>query len=89
LASYGYGYGYGYGGYSQPASTETTNAIDAGLLGGVDFAINESFSVGAGADYNFNVLNITNFNNEWLPPGAQPLEKISYWTLKLTAKFTF
>jgi hypothetical protein len=35
------------------------------------------------------VMNMTYIDSNNLPPGAQALEKIGYWTLKVTGKFTF
>lgn len=73
------------------STTESTSAINAGVLGGVDFALSDSFMLGAGADYSFNVMNVNSFNERAynLPSGSQELEKMSYWTIKVTGKFVF
>ena len=65
--------------------------MDLGALAGVDFAVTESFLIGAGVDYNFNVFPINRFNYAAynLPPGTQSLETISFWTLKLSIKWLF
>jgi hypothetical protein len=79
------------GGYTA-AGTTSTNAIDAGLLGGVDFAITPKFMLGLGAAYNFNVattndINFASYNMSG--SGIEPLEKMSYWTFLISAKFVF
>ena len=65
--------------------------MELGVLGGVDFAFSDRFSLGVGADYNFNALSTSEIrrNSYGLPANAEPLEKLSYWTLKLSAKILF
>ena len=75
------------------STTESTQAVDLGVLAGVDFAISDEIVIGAGVDYNFNVMNVDGFDERnvggWPPGGIQELEKIDYWTLKISAKFIF
>ncbi len=74
------------------ADSESTNAVNMGLLGGVEFQLSNNFMLGAGLEYNMNVFNtsepdwVSSYN---LPPGTTPLEKISYSALKISAKFIF
>ncbi len=69
---------------------QETHAVNAGLLGGVDFAISDGILIGAGLDYNFNVMNKTEFNYaQYGLPNTRPLEEIDYYTLKVSAKMTF
>jgi hypothetical protein len=74
--------------YSQ---TEETHAVNAGILGGVDFAINDNVMIGAGFDWNFNIMSKSDFNYSSynLPANSKPLEEIDYYTLKLNAKISF
>lgn len=76
----------------QFASTnETTNAVNLGVTGGVDFALSDSFLIGLGATYSFNVMTMgdINYASYGQPAGMQELEKISYWDAMLTGKFLF
>lgn len=74
--------------YSQ---SEETHAVNAGILGGVDFALNDNVMIGAGFDWNFNVMNKSDFNYSAynMPANSKPLEEIDYYTLKLNAKVSF
>ncbi len=74
--------------YSQ---TEETHAVNVGLLAGLDFAFNDNFTVGAGMEWNFNVMNKSDFNYSAynIPQDTKPLEEIDYYTLKLNAKISF
>jgi hypothetical protein len=92
-----------YGSNSYGDTSETTQAVDLGVLAGVDFAINDQFMVGLGLDYNFNVMTMNNLNNNTsyyyggygygynngLPSNVQQLEKISFYAIKVNGKFTF
>jgi outer membrane protein W len=73
------------------SNSETTQSVNMGVLGGVDYAISDSFMLGGGADYSFNVFDVNGFDERAynLPPGSQVLEKISFWTVKITGKFVF
>jgi len=77
----------------------STNALDMGVIVGVDFEISKSIMIGAGFDYNFNVMNFNDMNynsySSYNPYGYQqyqnvkPLEQINYYTMAVTAKFLF
>jgi hypothetical protein len=72
--------------------SQDTDAVDAGLLGGVDFEISKKILIGAGVDYNFNVMNKNDFRtmySQYGLPDTRPLEEIDYYTIKATAKFLF
>lgn len=70
--------------------SEETNAINGGLLGGVDYQINEKFLIGGGLDYNMNISNQNNFLSQYqIPQGVTPLEEVDYYTVKINAKLTF
>ena len=70
---------------------EETHAVNVGLLAGADFAISESFMIGAGVDWNYNVMKKSDFSYTAynLPANSKPLEEIDYYTLKLNAKVSF
>jgi hypothetical protein len=73
-------------------ASQDTDAVDAGLLGGVDFEISKKILIGAGVDYNFNVMNKNDFRTMYTQyglPDTRPLEEIDYYTVKATAKFLF
>lgn len=83
-----------YGGGGSAAlgwNDQETHAVNAGLLGGVDFMISESIMIGGGLDYNFNVMNKTEFPYQQygMAGGTRPLEEVDYYTLKISAKMTF
>lgn len=68
----------------------TTNAVDLGVTGGLDFMVNESLSVGADLRYSMNVWNQTNNNmNLYYRPGGTPVEQLSYYSMMLNAKMRF
>lgn len=74
-----------------PSEEESTHAVNMGLLAGIDFEVSENFMLGAGFDWNFNVMNKVDFSatDYGLPANARPLEEIGYYTLKVNAKVTF
>lgn len=69
----------------------TTNAVDLGVTAGLDFMVNESFSIGADFRYSMNVWNqANNVNmNQYYVGGAVPLEQLSYYSMMLDAKIRF
>ena len=72
--------------------SETTSAVNFGVLGGVEFQLSENFMIGGGLEYNINVMNSNEpdwVNNYSLPAGTTELEKINFYTLKVNAKFIF
>lgn len=72
--------------------SQETDAVNMGLLGGVDFEISKRILIGAGIDYNFNVMNKNEFRNMYSLHGinnVRPLEEVDYYTLKVGAKFLF
>jgi opacity protein-like surface antigen len=72
--------------------SQETDAVDAGLLGGVDFEISKNILIGAGLEYNFNVMNKNDFRtmySQYGLPDTRPLEEIDYYTVKVGAKFLF
>lgn len=73
------------------SETEETHAVNVGLLAGADFALNDNVMIGAGMDWNFNIMNKSDFNYSAynLPQNSKPLEEIDYYTLKLNAKISF
>ena len=78
--------------YNSSADSAQTNAVDAGILAGVDFNVNENFMLGIGVDYNHNVMNSNNnFGSVYnLQPGdTKAIEEIDYYVVKLTAKILF
>ena len=69
----------------------TTHAVDLGLTAGLDFMVNETFSVGGDFRYSMNVYNRINnnfFNAGYIRSGT-PLEEMSYYTMMLNAKMRF
>lgn len=72
--------------------SQETDAVNMGLLAGVDFEVSKQILIGAGVDYNFNVMNKNEFRNIYNQYGmtnVRPLEEIDYYTLKVGAKFLF
>jgi len=76
---------------ANPNSTEEdTHAVNAGLTAGVDFALNDNILLGAGLDYNFNLMNRQDFQAQYsIPSGVKALEEIDYTVIKINAKMTF
>ncbi len=70
---------------------DQTDSINFVLMAGADFQISDNLSIGAGVDYNTNVMNRSelNFQNYALPEGTKALEEIDFFTTKVTAKMTF
>ena len=69
---------------------ETTHSVNAGITAGVDFALNDKIMLGAGLDYNFNIMNKQDFQSSYsIPSGVTPLEEIDYTVFKINAKMTF
>ncbi len=61
--------------------------MNAGLMLGVDFEISKRILLGAGLDYNFNVMNRQSFQSQYgLPGGVKVLEEIDYTLIKVSAK---
>lgn len=84
-----------YGSVNNQASA-TSQAFDAGLSGGVDVVLSDAFSVGADLRYMFNITSTVNSNNYLyqaaqtvLPYSGVQIEKMSYYLLGVTGKFTF
>jgi hypothetical protein len=81
-----------YWGYNQTTESVNTNAVDMGVMAGLDFQVGERFMIGGGLEYNFNVMNtnepnwVSNYN---LPSDTVELEKINYYVLKVNAKYVF
>ncbi len=78
--------------YFQRFQTRKSQALDAGVNGGFDVVISNSFSVGLDLRYMFNVTNRSDFTNNFMTnPSLQinALENYSYYTAGLIGKFTF
>lgn len=73
------------------ATTSDSNAFDLGVSAGVDLDLNRKFSLGFEYRYMFNIMSNTGNNAVLTGPqyGATPLEKLSYYTLGLSAKMNF
>lgn len=86
---YGSSYSTSWSAYDGIDDQEETHALNAGLVGGVEFAISPDFAVGGGLDYNWNLASKNDFNSSNIPHNSTPLEEIEYWTLKLGATVRF
>lgn len=76
------------------SATQNTQAVNMGVLGGADFWITDAISIGAGFDYNFNVMTFSGWDQRQIVGypmynNLQELEKIDFWTVKVVAKFVF
>lgn len=72
------------------ATEEDTHSVNAGLTAGVDFAVSESILLGAGVDYNFNLMSNQDFHSQYaIPTGVKALEEIDYTVIKVNAKMLF
>jgi outer membrane protein W len=78
--------------YNNSSTSEDTQAVNLGLLGGADFFINEKFAIGGGLEYSFNVMNTNPIdwgNSYGAPSNAKNLEEISAYIIKINAKYVF
>ncbi|MEO0336181.1 MAG: porin family protein [Pseudomonadota bacterium] len=80
--------------YEDEADTITSNSVNAGFGVGLDFFVNERFSVGFEYRYSLNVYN--NSNSDFLdrddfrePSNTEPVEEIEYSTMAFTSKLVF
>lgn len=83
-----------YGAYSNQAGGDASSqAIDVGVITGVDFDMSEKFSVGLDFRYLFNLNSriTTNKNSYFLttPSYGTPIEKLQYYNLSLAARVNF
>lgn len=76
----------------QRLQTRTSNALDAGFVGGFDVVITDSFQVGLDLRYMFNVTNRSDITNNTRGNVAlqwNSIENYSYYTAGILGKFTF
>jgi outer membrane protein W len=68
----------------------TTDAVNVGLMAGVDFEASTNLLIGGGIDYNRNMFNKeSTFSNYNLPANTRPLEEFDYYTMKVSLKYLF
>ena len=80
--------------YSEDQATDflTSDALDAGVVGGVDISLTDSLSIGLDMRYLWNISykqNSQNTRSFVYQGGANPVEALQYYTAALAAKFTF
>ncbi|MCB0411754.1 MAG: outer membrane beta-barrel protein [Bdellovibrionales bacterium] len=71
-----------------------TNAVDLGLLLGLDLAVTDNFMIGAEYRYNRNLINRSEYDfltrsDLRMPQYGTPIEELSYYTLLVNGKFLF
>lgn len=70
-------------------------AMDAGLMGGVDFALSDKFSIGMDLRYLFNITyNLNNVQNRnyyfsGITPGTKAIESLNYYIVGINGLLTF
>lgn len=74
-------------GYSGRQSS--SNVLDAGLLGGAEVTITDSFSLGTEFRYFWNLTSQTDGYYQVYFPNQQPLDTFSHYILALTARYNF
>lgn len=74
---------------------QTTDAINVDLLAGVDFDINQNWTIGVNLQYSKNVVDINKFDRasyytyNYVPDGTRPLEEIDYTAFQVVGKYSF
>lgn len=71
---------------------ESTESLNFLATAGLDFKLNDTFTIGGSADYSANLWTKNEFdfgNYGQLPADTRPIEEINFWTLKATATVTF
>jgi outer membrane protein W len=74
---------------------QTTDAINGSLLAGVDFDLNQSWTIGVNFQYSKNLVDINKFDRasyytyNYIPDGTRPLEEIDYTAFQVVGKYSF
>ncbi len=79
------GPGYGYG------TSASTHAVDFGTILGADLVISPNYTIGLDFRYMWNMISRLNADNTWMvyTPGYTPVEKLQYYILSFSGRFTF
>ncbi|MFP5520754.1 MAG: hypothetical protein ACLGGX_12685 [Bdellovibrionia bacterium] len=69
--------------------TANSHAIDLGVLAGADLEFSPKFSLGFDFRYMFNMSSRTSGSNYWYGYNSNPIEKLQYYVMGLSAKVNF